>query len=233
MQIFYQPDILSGVHELSKEESQHCVKVLRHQVGDQIHVVDGRGSLFEVRLTEARAKRCTYTIISHKREPEKPYYIQIAIAPTKNLERLEWFVEKTIEIGIDEISFFFGNYSERKKLKLERIERKAISAMKQSEKFILPRINLHDSFEALTKEIPESFFRFIAHVDKDNKLHLMDAAVAKDKYCVLIGPEGDFSEDELEFAMSHNFTRISLGKSRLRTETAGVVACHTLNLINL
>lgn len=233
MQLFYQPDILAGVHELSKEESLHCVKVLRHQVGDMISVVDGRGSLFEVRLTDAKTKKCSFKVINHKRQPERPYYIQIAIAPTKNIDRIEWFVEKAIEIGVNEISFFFGNHSERKELKLDRIERKAVAAMKQSEQFALPTINLFDNFEALAAHIPDNFFRFIAHVDKNNPLHLMDAAIPKDKYCVFIGPEGDFSKKELEIAVKHKFTKVSLGKNRLRTETAAVVACHTLNLINL
>ena len=233
MQLFYQPDILAGVHELNKEESLHCVKVLRHQVGDQINVVDGRGSLFDVRLTEAKSKRCTFKIINHKRDPEQQHYIQIAIAPTKNIERIEWFVEKAIEIGVNEISFFFGKHSERKHLKLERIERKAISAMKQSERYALPTINLYDDFGTLAHHIPANFFRFIAHVDKNNPLHLKDAAVPNDKYCIFIGPEGDFSEQELALAAELKFTKVSLGKSRLRTETAAVVAVHTLNLINI
>ena len=233
MQLFYQPDIHSGIHELSKEESLHCAKVLRKEVGDEINVVDGRGTLFKVRLTEAKPKKCTFKIISHKRATEKGFYIQIAIAPTKNIDRMEWFVEKAIEIGVDEISFFFGRFSERKQLKLDRIERKAVAAMKQSEKYVLPRINLHDNFESLNKSIPDGFFKFIAHVDKTNPLHLMDAVIAKDKYCVFIGPEGDFSEEELTFAKSNNFTPVSLGPSRLRTETAGIVATHALNLVNI
>ena len=233
MQLFYQPEIHNGVHELNKEESVHCAKVLRKQVGDIINVVDGRGTLFEVRLTEAKAKKCSFSIVGHKREPEKDFYIQIAIAPTKNIDRIEWFVEKAVEIGVDEISFFFGRHSERKSLKLDRIERKAVAAMKQSEKYALPSINLHDSFEQLTGLIPNNCFKFIAHVDKTNPLHLMDAAIKGDRYCVFIGPEGDFSPEELEFAKSHKFTPVSLGPSRLRTETAGVVACHSLNLLNL
>lgn len=232
MQLFFQPEIHHGVLELSKEESVHCAKVLRKQVGDIINVVDGRGTLFEVRLTEAKPKRCTFTIISHTRLPEKNFYIHIAIAPTKNIDRIEWFVEKAVEIGVDEISFFFGKHSERKSLKLDRIERKAVSAMKQSEKYVLPSISLHDSFEHLTGLLPETCHKFIAYVDKSNPLQLLDAAPRGQRCCVLIGPEGDFSAEELDFAIAHNFTPVSLGPSRLRTETAGIVACHSLNLVN-
>ena len=133
MEIFYQPEILAGVHELPAEESKHCIKVLRHESGDVIHVTDGRGALYKVRILEASPKKCTFNIISHSRKDPKTYWINLAIAPTKSSERTELLLEKAVELGIDEISFFFGRHSERRKLNIARLEKKAIVAMKQSQ----------------------------------------------------------------------------------------------------
>lgn len=232
MEVYYQPDILAGVHELSHEESKHCIKVLRHERGEIINVADGRGTLFEARIEDANPKKCLFKVLRHTRNPEKRFKITIAIAPTKSIERLEWFVEKAVELGIDEIMFYFGRYSERKKLNLERIVKKAIAAMKQSEQFILPLINLYPSFSACLKAVSVDHQHFIAHVDRDNHNHLFDVAEKDRKYTVFIGPEGDFSEEELVESFDAGFTKVSLGENRLRTETAGVAACHILNLIN-
>ena len=232
MEVYYQPDILSGNNELSPEESKHCIKVLRHEKGDTIHVADGRGTLFEVRIEDASAKKCTFQVVRHMRKPEKNYSISIAIAPTKSIDRIEWFVEKVVELGIDEINFYFGRHSERKKLNMERIQKKAIVAMKQSEQYILPKINLFDSFKDCVSAIDPNTERYIAHVDKSNDYHLMDVAEKSKKYSVFIGPEGDFSEEELINSFEAGFTKVSLGENRLRTETAGLVACHILTLIN-
>ncbi len=232
MEVFYQPAILDGVHELSPEESKHCVKVLRHTNGDIIHVADGRGALFEVRIEDANAKKCTFQIVSHSRKEEKGYRISIAIAPTKSMERIEWFVEKVVELGVDEIMFYFSRYSERKKLNMERLEKKAIVAMKQSEQFILPKLSLYNSFGACLQAAKDYPQRFIAHVDSHNPYHLMDMAEPQQDYVVFIGPEGDFSEEELVKSFTAGFTKVSLGENRLRTETAGLVACHILTLIN-
>ncbi len=232
MQLFYQPDIMKGSHFLTEEESNHCIKVMRHVVGDTLEVVDGAGSKFEVRITDANRKKTGFDIISHERKPELPYYIHIGIAPTKQIERIEWFLEKAIEIGVDEISFFFGRHSERKNINIERMHKKAVSAMKQSLKYQLPTIKLYQDLESLISHVPKEYTKFIGQVDFDNPFQLKDASIPNENTIVLIGPEGDFNNKEIEFAMSKGFKKISLGPSRLRTETAGLVACHTLNLIN-
>jgi len=232
MEVYYQPDILSGTHELSVEESKHCIKVLRHERGDTIHVADGRGTLFEVRIGEPNPKKCTFKIVRHKRKPEKTFRISIAIAPTKSIDRIEWFVEKVVELGIDEINFYFGKHSERKKLNMERIHKKAVVAMKQSEQYILPEIKLYNDFKECLEAAGSIEQKFIAHVDRTNEYHLMDVAEKGKKYTVFIGPEGDFSEEELRQSFHAGFTKVSLGENRLRTETAGLAACHILTLIN-
>lgn len=201
-------------------------------MGDTIEVIDGAGSKFKVRITNASAKKTTFDIINHERKQDLLYHIHIGIAPTKQIERTEWFLEKAIEIGVDEISFFFGRHSERKNINIERMQKKAISAMKQSLKYQLPVIKLYQDLESLISHLPEDEEKYIGFVDFDNPLQLKDEANPKERSVVLIGPEGDFNEEELGYAMSKGFKKIGLGPSRLRTETAGVVACHTLNLIN-
>lgn len=232
MEIFYQPEILAGVHELPLEESKHCIKVLRHESGDVIHVTDGRGALYKVRILEANPKKCTFNIISHTRKEPKTYWINLAIAPTKSSERTELLLEKAVEFGVDEISFYFGRHSERRKLNTERLEKKAIVAMKQSQQFKLPKLNLYQSFQGCLNATPVHHQKLIAHVDSANPYHLMDVAERGKHYTIFVGPEGDFSEDELIESFNAGFTKVSLGTNRLRTETAGLAACHILNLIN-
>lgn len=232
MQLFYQPNIQKGDLFLLEEESKHCIKVLRHQVGDSLHVVDGTGAMFLVRITDAHPKKTCFALIDHKRKEERPYRIHIAIAPTKQVDRIEWFVEKAVEIGIDEISFFFGRHSERKQLNLDRINKKAVAAMKQSLSYYLPSINLYQDLESLVSHIPTQQHNYIAYVDFDNPILLQHAAQPKQNTLVLIGPEGDFNEEELEMALEKGFIKVSLGANRLRTETAGIVACHTLHILN-
>lgn len=230
--LFYQPGIQYGSHFLDPEESRHATKVLRRKAGDSIHITDGKGVLYTCKITDARPDKCAFAIESSRTAAAKNFRIHIAIAPTKNPDRTEWFVEKAIEIGIDEISFLECDNSERTSLKLERIEKLAISAMKQSLKFTLPKIHpirqLRDFISALN-----SSKKFIAYVDQANSDELLRAAQSKEDYLVLIGPEGDFSPAELDLALQHGYQKVALGPSRLRTETAGIVACHTLNLINL
>ena len=230
--LFYQPALAAGVLYLDPEESRHATKVLRKKAGDTIHVTDGKGALYICRITDPRPDKCAFVVDSTEREKEKTFRIHIAIAPTKNADRIEWFVEKAIEIGIDEISFVECDNSERTSIKLERIEKIAVSAMKQSLKFSLPKIN---SVRQLREFISGtgSGKNYIAYVDLNNPDELSKVAARNDHYTVLIGPEGDFSPAELELALKHGFIKVALGPSRLRTETAGMAACHTLNLINL
>jgi len=232
MQLFYQPGIPDGTLFLEPEESGHCIRVLRKKGGDKITITDGLGSIYTARILEANSKKCSFEILETESLPPKGYNIHIAIAPTKNIDRIEWFVEKCTEIGIDRISFFTGKYSERKILKTERLRKKSIAAMKQSIKARMPIISELQKFEEMLNTVDDNTDRFIAYVDHSNNDSLFRLASKGQNYCVLIGPEGDFSSEELKIALSLGFRKVNLGNSRLRTETAGVVACHTLNLIN-
>jgi 16S rRNA (uracil1498-N3)-methyltransferase len=233
MFLFYQPGIPEGVQSLDADESRHCVKVLRKKSGEAIVVTDGKGFFYDVTITQADAARCTFNVIARRSAPEKKYSVRIAISPTKNADRTEWFVEKATEIGVDHITLLECRNSERTNMKTARLVKVAISAMKQSLKATLPRIDEEIiGFTDLLQQSHEEE-KCIAYVDDTNPLHLRDA-VARDRSCiVLIGPEGDFSPEELHAASAQGFKKVSLGPSRLRTETAGLVACHTLNLLNL
>jgi 16S rRNA (uracil1498-N3)-methyltransferase len=207
------------------------VKVLRKNIKDKIHVVDGLGGLFECEIMKAHEKKCEVRILSTKREFEKrTHYLHIAIAPTKNADRIEYFVEKCVEIGVDEITLIQTKYSERKNQKTERLEKIAVSAMKQSLKAYLPKVNELIDFD---KFIQNANFKgkFIAHLTDDAK-PLKDVAAICNEVLIMIGPEGDFAEDEILLAQKFSFQLVSLGNSRLRTETAGVVACAIINAFN-
>lgn len=230
--LFYQPAIQYGSHFLDPEESRHAAKVLRKKAGDVIHITDGKGTLYTCKITDAKPDKCAFVIEYYEQEKQKGFSIHIAIAPTKNTDRTEWFVEKAIEIGIDAITFLECDNSERGKIKLERIEKLAISAMKQSLKFTLPKIHAIRQLREFISE-SNSSKKFIAYVDQANPVELFKTAKPKEDYTVLIGPEGDFSPAELEQAIKNGYKKVALGPSRLRTETAGIAACHTLNLINL
>lgn len=216
---------------MSPDESKHAVKVLRLQNGDSIELIDGEGGLYHATITDNHPKRCAFRVDCVNQEPERTAKIHIAIAPTKNLDRIEWFVEKAVEIGVDEISFLLCSNSERKVLKLDRIEKKAISAMKQSLKARKPKLNDLIPYPDFISNLkgPQ---KFIAYVDFENPRQLQDEIQAGQSVCVLIGPEGDFSNEELTAAEKYGFKKVGLGKSRLRTETAGIVACHIHALVN-
>lgn len=230
MTTFYLPEVKEGVTLLSPEESRHAIKVLRLNSGDKIQIIDGKGGFYLAEITEAHHKKTQFYIIKHTQQALPPRYIHIAIAPTKNIDRIEWFVEKAVEIGINEISFILCQNSERKVLNLDRIEKKAISAMKQSMNAFMPKINPLTAFNNSLEQISQEG-KYIAYVDFDNPQQLFDIAKENKNHCVLIGPEGDFSVQELLIAERQGFHKVSLGKSRLRTETAGIIACHTLNII--
>jgi 16S rRNA (uracil1498-N3)-methyltransferase len=231
LQLFYQPLVAKGVHTLDEEESMHAKKVLRLKSGTVIKITDGLGKIHEARLMNTDGKNCEFTILKSEQIPSKNYLIHIAIAPTKNADRIEWFVEKAVELGIDKISFLQCKNSERKSINLERIEKKAVSAMKQSGQAFLPAIQGIKAFQQILGESDE-MDKFIAFVDEKNPLMLKNIPKPSTSYIVMIGPEGDFSPEEIQMALQKGFAKVSLGVNRLRTETAGIAACHILNLIN-
>jgi len=198
--------------------------------GQNLDLTDGRGFFYVARITKADPKKCEFEIIKKKEGAKRNFHIHIAIAPTKNADRIEWFIEKATEIGIDQISFMLCRNSERKVINQERIEKIAISAMKQSQQSWLPRLSQMIPFKEILSSQADQ--RFIAYVDSDNPKHLKDSISSGEKYLVLIGPEGDFSKEELAQAMNSGFEKVSLGVNRLRTETAGLAAVHILNLLN-
>ncbi len=242
MHLFYTPDITSITYTLNEEESKHCVRVLRLNEGDKIQLIDGVGGFYEAEITDNNPKRCSVKIIETKKEVGKRnWHLHIAIAPTKNMDRLEWFVEKATEMGIDEVSLIDCKNSERTIVKLERIQKVAISAIKQSLKAYLPKINEvvdYTKFIASTKDFKGE--KFIAHCYSPLSFaeglgvrsHLKKIYTPKQNALVLIGPEGDFTIDEVKLALDNGFKEISLGESRLRTETAALYACAALNVLN-
>ncbi len=229
MTLFYCPTIATTTI-LSEEESQHAVKVLRLQTGDEIAVVDGVGGYYKVLITNPHPKHCGFEIVeTNTHFGKQNYKLHIAIAPTKNIERLEWFIEKATEIGIDEITPVICRYSERKVVKEERLEKIIVSAAKQSVKAYFPVLNPVCTFEELLKNHKASQ-KFIAHCYDDEKKLLQNEINKASDVLILIGPEGDFSKEEVQNAILQGFVPVSLGDSRLRTETAGVVACCAISL---
>ncbi len=231
MNLFYQPRIREGVNHLDADESRHCTRVLRKRAGDTIRLTDGLGSFYDAVIEDDSSRECRFRITATHEVQPPPCTIHIAVAPTKNADRIEWFVEKSTEFGIDRITLLSCQHSERTFIKTDRLEKVALSAMKQSLKAYLPVITPLTPFNELVQSADEAN-RFIAHVDEGNPLHLQEAARhLKGSHLVLIGPEGDFSTEELRLATSAGFVKVSLGGSRLRTETAALAACHILNLL--
>lgn len=231
MNLFYQPQIAEGILHLDPDESRHAVKVLRKKHGDKLHLTDGKGNFYEATITNPDAHKCAFDITKTIAEQKRNFVIHIAISPTKNADRIEWFIEKSVEFGIDQITLLECDHTERQHIKVERLEKMAISAMKQSLKAELPVIHPLTSFGNFIVSRDESE-KYIAHVDNENKTLLKNLVKPEASYVVLIGPEGDFSDEELMLAEVEGFKKVSLGPSRLRTETAGLAACHILNLAN-
>ena len=231
MHQFYAPDIETN-SILPAEESHHAVKVLRLAAGDTIVVLDGKGKTFYATISVADAKGCILNSLELKQESKgRDYRLHIAIAPTKNMDRLEWFVEKATEIGIDEISPIFCRFSERKVLKNERLEKILVSAMKQSIQPFLTKLNEPQSIKDFLKNASADQ-KFIAHCHEADKKLLSRTVQAGKEVLILIGPEGDFSEEEVELAIEKGFVPVSLGENRLRVETAALYSCATVALIN-
>jgi len=231
MQIFYTPELTGDNFTLNETESKHAIRVLRLNTGDIIQLVDGKGGYYTARITEPNPKRCQIEVITKEENfGKRKSYLHIAVAPTKNIDRFEWFLEKATEIGIDEITPLICEHSERKVIKDDRLEKVIVSAMKQSIKAYLPKLNPLTLFDELIGQ-PFKGNKFIAHCYEQNKKQLKEEITPNSSNLILIGPEGDFSEHEVDQALRNNFIPISLGNSRLRTETAAIVACHTSNLL--
>jgi 16S rRNA (uracil1498-N3)-methyltransferase len=232
MQLFYLPDAKLGPNLLGEQESWHCTRVLRLTEGGTIYLADGRGNLYECRIQIADAKKCIVNAVSVKPEYlKRTNHLHIGIAPTKSMDRFEWFLEKATEIGIDEITPVFCAHSERIRIKTERLQKILVSGMKQSLKAYLPR--LHEPADLKTIASGEfSGQKFIGYCETGEEEELQKAYRKGEDCLILIGPEGDFSPEEILLAKKQGFLPISLGKSRLRTETAGIVACHTITLLN-
>ena len=238
VRFFYAPDAAT-THELPEEEAQHAVRVLRLDAGDEIMLMDGKGSFYLAEITEATKKRCFYQLKETLPQPRQwQGHLHLAMAPTKNLDRVEWLAEKATEIGFDELTFLNCKFSERKVLKTERIDKILISAMKQSHKAWKPILNKMTDFKDFMKRDFKGG-KFICHcygeendVELGKKVLLKDVLKAGEDALVMVGPEGDFSVDEVLEAERNGFQSVSLGESRLRTETAAIVAVHLMNLFN-
>lgn len=230
--LFYASDIVPPVFQLSAEESKHIVKVLRMKTGDNILFTNGKGLLYQCRIAEANPKRVLVEVLEKKPgKDHRDFFLQMAVAPTKNINRFEWFLEKATEIGVDHITPFISEHSERKVVKTERLNRVITAAMKQSLKTFHPVLDEPISFEKLIQQYFEGQ-KFIAYIDKVVTLELSRTYHSGSNALILIGPEGGFSMEEVEAAKTSGFVPVKLGPSRLRTETAAVAACHTVNLLN-
>ena len=232
MHVFYSPYINDNNCQLSESEAKHCSRVLRLTTGDFIYLIDGIGSLYTAKIVDLSAKKCMVEIVDVKNNYERRnYYLHIAISLTKNIDRFEWFLEKATEIGINEITPIVCEHSERQTFKIERAEKVIVAAAKQSIKAFLPKINELANF----RTIAEQYFagkKLIAHCNENEKILLQKIIKPCENISIFIGPEGDFSRNEIQLAQQNNFKEISLGNSRLRTETAAIHACSTVYIIN-
>jgi 16S rRNA (uracil1498-N3)-methyltransferase len=232
MQLFYVPKISGAEVILDETESKHAIRVLRLQNGNPVQIIDGKGGFYEAEISDANPKKCKLVIIKSQKEfGKRNFHLHIAIAPTKNIDRFEWFLEKATEIGIDEITPLLTSHSERKTINPERLEKIVVSAMKQSLKAYLPVLNEITPIKQLIIK-NKSTSKYIAYCDDIQKIHLKDAVIRGQDTLILIGPEGDFSPEEVNLAVENGFKVVTLGVARLRTETAGIVACNIVNLAN-
>lgn len=232
MHTFYTPDIEGRNYTLSAEESKHAVKVLRLKEGDAVELVDGKGGYYNCRIKIAAIKACMVEVVGKiENHACRDFRLHIAMAPVKNMERMEWMMEKCTEIGMETFTPVRTERSERDAVKTERLLRVAVAALKQSHKALLPEINPMVSFEEFIENVSEEQ-RFIAYCGRGEKKGLFKLCRPGEDTVVLIGPEGDFSSEEVDKAVRKGFIPVSLGNSVLRTETAAVVACHTVGLVN-
>jgi len=235
LNLFYNKNITTTDTQVlfDKEESRHIGKVLRKQEGDILDLTNGTGYFFKARLIVVTPKQCVAEIVSSEIRPQMPYHLHLAVAPTKLNDRFEWFLEKATEIGISEITPVICDHSERKVIRPERYEKIIVSAMKQSVKAYLPVLNPAVSYDSfINSEINSDTQKFIAHCEDDDKQALKSILKPQQAVLVLIGPEGDFSTSEIKKALDVGYKPVSLGESRLRTETAAIVACHSVAFVN-
>ena len=233
MQLFYNININETTENFSfdKEESKHIIKVLRKKDTDILYVTNGSGLLFKTEITLASDSKCTVKIISFEQSEPSKYYLHLAVAPTKMNDRFEWFLEKATEIGIHEITPIICDRSERKIINNERFDKIILTAMKQCNQLYLPKLNSAMTFREFVK-LKNKGLQLIAHCEETNKKTLKSILKPNENITILIGPEGDFSEKEIEGALENNYIPVSLGNTRLRTETAAIVACHSVVFIN-
>lgn len=233
MQLFYNPTISEKDTSFvfDKEESKHIIKVLRKKESDILFVTNGLGFIFKTKIALASDSKCMVSILSFEKEEPSKVQLHLAVAPTKMNERYEWFLEKATEIGIQEITPIICEHSERKVVKNDRFQKIIESAMKQSLHYYIPKLNEPISYKEFIKKDFKGQ-KFIAHCEETDKKSLKDALILNENITLLIGPEGDFSTKEIQLALENNYIPVSLGKTRLRTETAAVVACHSVALLN-
>jgi len=233
MQLFYNPNIDENTDSFTfdKEESKHIIKVLRKKDGDILFVTNGLGYLFECEITLASDNKCNVKINSFEKKPPSKFHLHIAVAPTKMNDRFEWFLEKATEIGIQEITPIICDRSERKVINKDRFDKIILSALKQSNELYLPKLNEAVSFKEFIKN-KNTGLQLIAHCEETNKKTLKSVLKPNEDITILIGPEGDFSIKEIELALANDYIPVSLGNTRLRTETAALVACHSVVFFN-
>lgn len=233
MQLFYNPDLTEHTTEFtfSREESKHIVKVLRKNVADVLHITNGNGWLFNAEITIANTNKCHAKVTAKTKQKKRHYHLHLAVAPTKMNDRYEWFLEKATEIGIDSITPIICKHSERKVIKPERYQKVLQAAMKQSLSCYLPQLNEAIAFKDFIKQDFKSDL-FIAHCEETDRKSLKQELKPNTDITILIGPEGDFSVKEIEIARAHNFIPVTLGDTRLRTETAAIVSCHAVAFRN-
>ncbi len=233
MQLFYNATINEATETFSfdREESKHIIKVLRKKDGDILFVTNGLGVLFKTEIILASDSKCTVQIVSFEKTTPAPFRLHLAVAPTKMNDRYEWFLEKATEIGIQEITPIICDRSERKVINPERFDKIILSAMKQSNELYLPKLNPAISFKEFMKQ-KNNGLQLIAHCEETDKKTLKSVLQSNTNVTILIGPEGDFSNKEIALALEQNYIPVSLGNTRLRTETAAVVACHSVVFFN-
>ncbi len=232
MRLFYTPDIVDDTYQLNETESGHCIRVMRLRNGDQLNLIDGIGGFYTAKIIQDKPKACIVEIVEKTQGlGKRNYYLHLAIAPTKNIDRFEWLLEKATEIGVDEITPLLCQFSERKVIRNDRLIKRITSSVKQSLTAYHPKLNELTDYNSF---IDSGFDgqKLIAHCYDSDKIHVKNEILSEGKYLIMIGPEGDFSNAEVEYAIKNGFVPISLGDSRLRTETAGVVACYACSMMN-